>query len=168
MPTTNPSRCFNSASAFAISASTSIRSPTGIANSRVPIMNDDVASLFCATYFTSFRPAIFLMIAPRASFLVTTASSSPLTTTSRVRSSRCPIFFVWRTPRTPEIICFASSKSGRSASSSLLIASRLKTSTINDSPSLRSAICCHSSSVMNGMKGCMICSSLSNICRVSS
>ena len=68
------------------------------------------------------------------------------------------MFLLLRTPRTLVMMLFTISKSAivaASPSSGLPIVEGL---TVMLSPSLRSAMCCHSSSVINGMKGWSRCS----------
>ena len=150
-PCKKPSLCFSSASIRAISASTSIMLPRGTAYSVVPTMKAAAPSALASTAVTAERLHIMIMTASKAAtgFSPTTCYSS---------AAFWSMFFCKRLVRTLLITSFTTSICCTKASStSVDMEIGL---TIRLSPSLRSTMCCHNSSVMNGMNGCNRCNRL--------
>ena len=85
-----------------------------------------------------------------------------------VSGSLGAMFFWLRTVRTPLTMSFTCSISAMSCSSCAVGASICNVARMMLSPSLRSVMCCHNSSVMKGIKGCNILSKSSKKAMVAS
>ena len=126
--------------------------PKGTANSVVPTMKAAAPSALASTAVTAERLHILIMTASKAA-----TGFSP--TTCNSNGSFWAMFFCKRIERTLLITSFTTSNCCTKASStSVDMEIGL---TIRLSPSLRSTMCCHNSSVMNGMNGCSRCNRLS-------